>query len=122
ASQQLQAKQQNESGIVQNLVERYNAFKNIFKDNQDNIDDWLPDPETGLNIFDVIGNSINMMEQQVTQVNLVDHPADILLEPDLSDCGIFDFHQAKPTIQQGYDAAKAMLPQIKQALETSHKN
>ncbi|HHP7229300.1 MAG TPA: patatin-like phospholipase family protein, partial [Xenococcaceae cyanobacterium] len=39
ASQQLQAKQQNESGIVQNLVERYNAFKNIFKDNQDNIDD-----------------------------------------------------------------------------------
>lgn len=116
-SQQHQEQQQSESGMVQNLTQRYERFKNILKDTKDNIDDWLPDAETGLNIFDVIGNSINMMEQQVTQVNLVDYSPDLLLEPDLSDCGIFDFHRAKPTIQKGYDTAKAMMPQIKQILE-----
>ena len=111
-------KQQQESGFVQNLQERYDAFKNILEDSKDNIDDWLPDAKTGLNVFDVIGNSINMMEQQVTQVNLIDYQPDILLEPDLTECGIFDFQLSKPTIQKGYDAAKAMIPQIRQKLET----
>lgn len=108
-SQQEREQQQSESGIVQNLIERYEKFKNIFQDSKDNIDDWLPDPKTGLNIFDVIGNSINMMEQQVTRINMSDHPPDILIEPDPRDCGIFDFHEAEPTIAKGYDAAKAAL-------------
>ena len=119
-SKQFQEQQQSESGIVQNLTERYEKFKNIFKDSKDNIDDWLPDARTGLNIFDVIGNSINMMEQQVTQVNMLDCPPDILIEPDLKDCGIFDFQEAEPTIKKGYDAAKAMMPQIVQTLKTSN--
>lgn len=114
-SQQNQ-EQQNESGIVQNLIDRYEKFKNILQGNEDQIDNWLPDATTGLNIFDVIGNSINMMEQQVARVNFIDYPPDILLEPNLKDCGIFDFHRAKPTIKTGYDTTKAMIPQIEQTL------
>lgn len=110
--------QQEENDFVQNLKERYDRLKNILKDDNNNIDRWLPDSQTGLNIFDVIGNSINMMEQQVTKVNLVDYQPDVLLEPDLSDCGIFDFHLSEPTIQKGYDTTKAMIPQIEQKVET----
>lgn len=119
-SQKVQEQQQSESGIVQNLKERYETFKNILDDCEDKIDDWLPDAKTGLNVFDVIGNSINMMEQQVTQVNMMEYPPDLLIEPDLRDCGIFDFHEAQSTIKKGYDAAKAAIPEIRQKLEASN--
>ncbi|WP_413167010.1 patatin-like phospholipase family protein [Capilliphycus salinus ALCB114379] len=115
-SQERQEKEQQESGIVQNLTGRYDTLKRILP-NQ--IDDWIPDAKTGLNIFDVIGNSINVMEQQVTQIQLQINQPDLLIEPNLMDFGIFDFHQAKPIMQKGYDAAKAKIPQIKEVLETS---
>ena len=115
-SQQRQEKEQQESGIVQNLTGRYDALKRILPDQ---IDDWIPDAQIGLNIFDVIGNSINVMEQQVTHINLKIDPPDFLIEPNLMEFGIFDFHQAKPMMQKGYDAAKAKIPQIKNLLETS---
>ncbi|MFZ1028715.1 MAG: hypothetical protein WAN66_21125 [Limnoraphis robusta] len=55
----------------------------------------------------------------MTQIQLqIDQP-DLLIEPNLMDFGIFDFHQAKPIMQKGYDAAKAKIPQIKEVLETS---
>lgn len=115
-SQQEQEEEQSESGIVQNLTSRYESLKDVLKDN---VDDWMPDPQTGLNIFDVIGNSFNVMEQRVTRVNLQIYPPDLLIEPDLIDYGIFDFHQSKPMMQRGYDAAKAMMPEIKEVLEAS---
>lgn len=105
-----------DEGFTQGLVDRYQNLKTIL---QDKIDDWMPDPETGMNIFDVIGNSINMMEQQVTHARLrVDVP-DILIEPDLMDFGIFDFQQAKPLIQRGYDATIALMPELKARLSDS---
>lgn len=84
---------------------------------QENIDDWMPDPETGINIFDVIGTSINIMEQQVTQVRLGGDAPDILIEPDLMEFGIFDFQQAKPMIQRGYDATIDKIADIKAVIE-----
>lgn len=115
-SEERQEKEQQESGIVQNLTGRYDALKQILPNE---IDDWIPDPKTGLNIFDVIGNSINVMEQQVTEIKLQIDKPDLLIEPNLMDFGIFDFHQAKPIMQKGYDAAKAKIPEIKKVLDES---
>ena len=112
-SKEHQEEEQEESGIVQNLTDRYDALKQILPDK---IDDWMPDAETGINIFDVIGNSINVMEQQVTEIKLQIDKPDLLIEPNLMDFGIFDFHQARPIMQKGYDAAKAKIPQIKEVL------
>jgi NTE family protein len=109
-------KQRSESGIVHNLVGRYEALKEVL---QDQIDDWIPDSKTGLNIFDVIGNSMNIMEQRITQINLATHPPDVLIEPELLQFGVFDFHQAQPMIQKGYDAAQAAIPQLKDCLAAS---
>lgn len=102
-------------GFTQGLVDRYDNLKDVL---QDQIDDWMPDPNTGLNIFDVLGNSINMMEQQVTRVRLEMHPPDILIEPDLMEFGIFDFQQAQPMMQRGYEAAQAMMPDIQALLHS----
>jgi NTE family protein len=102
--------QSDESGFVEGLVDRYQTLKNVL---QDQVDDWIPDPQTGINIFDVLGNSINMMEQQVTQVRLQIDAPHVSITPALMEFGIFDFQQAKPMIQRGYDAATATIPDIK---------
>lgn len=99
---------------MEGLVDHYENVKAVL---QDNIDDWMPDPKTGINIFDVIGNSINMMEQQVTQVRLSRDAPDILIEPDLIEYGIFDFQQAQPMIQKGYDATNEKISAIKAAID-----
>ena len=103
-----------ENGPIEGLVDRYEELKDVL---QDNIEDWMPDPETGINIFDVIGNSINIMEQQVTQVRLSHDVPDVLIEPDLIEFGIFDFQQAQPLMQKGYDATLEKISDIKAAIE-----
>jgi NTE family protein len=106
---------QGEAGFVHGLVNRYENLKDVL---QDRIDDWMPDPETGMNIFDVIGNSINMMEQQVTQMRLQGEAPHVLIEPDLMEFGIFDFQQAQPMMQRGYDAAMEKMPEIEAAIQS----
>jgi NTE family protein len=103
-------------GFAQGLVNRYQNLQTVL---QDRLDDWMPDPSTGMNIFDVIGNSINMMEQEVTRVNLQTDRPDVLIEPHLSEYGLFDFHQAQPMIQAGYEATQARMPQIQDCLSQS---
>ncbi|NEP18109.1 MAG: patatin family protein, partial [Leptolyngbya sp. SIO4C1] len=107
---------QDTSDTLSSLANRYDALKDVL---QDQVDQWIPDPQTGLNIFDVLGNSINVMEQRVTEANLqIDRP-DLLIEPNLMEFGIFDFHQSKPMIQIGYDTAKAVMPRIQESLTSS---
>ncbi|HHP7244239.1 MAG TPA: patatin-like phospholipase family protein [Elainellaceae cyanobacterium] len=108
-----------DSGVLPTLSNRYEALKNVL---QDKVDQWIPDPSTGLNIFDVLGNSINMMEQRVTEVNLSLYKPDLLIEPNLMEFGIFDFHQSKPMIQTGYDAAKAALPQLEELFASQNND
>jgi len=105
-----------EAGMMAALTDRYAVLENIFQGEHER---WLPDVETGLSIFDVVGNSINIMEQRLTSDNLAADPPDILIEPDLHEYGLFDFHRAKPMIQIGYDTARALAPQIKDALDAS---
>lgn len=96
------------------LTERYQDVKQNL---QEQVDDWMPDPSTGINIFDVIGNSMNIMEQQVTRVRLETDVPDILIQPDLMQFGIFDFQQAQPMIQRGYAQAESAIPEIKACLD-----
>lgn len=110
------ASDESESGLLPALANRYEALQDVLKDQ---VDDWIPDPRTGLNIFDVLGNSINMMEQRVTQINLQTDQPTVLIEPNLMEFGIFDFHQAKPMMRRGYEAAKEALPQIREAIDSA---
>ncbi len=83
---------------------------------QKKIDNWLPDQPIGPNIFDVIGTSLNVMEQRVTRSQLERDPPDLLIEPDLTDYGIFDFHQADAIIRAGYHYMEQAIPELKKNL------
>ena len=69
---------------------------------------WLsPDPVP--NIFDVISNTVRIMQEQITDSRLQIHPADLLIRPELGEIGLLEFNNAGATIQAGYDAAKKAL-------------
>lgn len=109
--------QANRLEFLNNLKSRYEAVQETLAEKVNN---WLPEPdettEKTPNIFDVIGSAINIMEQQVTQINLQVHSPDVLLQPRLSHYGIFDFHEADALIQEGYRCAQELLPEIEEKL------
>jgi NTE family protein len=72
--------------------------------------------DAGPNIFDVIGTSLNVMEQQVTRGRLAAHAPDLLVEPALSNVAIFDFHRAARIIREGHRAMKQQLPALQERL------
>jgi len=105
------------STIRQNLLtqiqQRYESIQESF---QEKLNQWMPESKSGPNIFDVIGLSLNVMEQSITQKCLTEAPADLLLQPDLSQFGIFDFHQAAALIQVGYEAMEPEISHLRQLL------
>ncbi|MGF1497531.1 MAG: patatin-like phospholipase family protein [Elainellaceae cyanobacterium] len=105
--------QEEDAGLVDRLTDKYETLKSVLSEN---VDDWIPDSQSGLSIFDVVGNSMNAMEQRVTENNLQRHQPDLLIQPDLMEFGIFDFHRAEPIIERGYAAARDMKPQIEQLI------
>jgi len=110
--------QVNRLELLNNLKLRYEAAQEILAEKVNN---WLPDESESEvktpNIFDVIGSAINIMEQQVTQINLQVHQPDILLQPRLFQYGIFDFHQAETLMKEGYRCVQDALPEIQEKLQ-----
>ena len=74
------------------------------------IDKWLNSKEP--NIFDVIGNSINIMQHKIAKENLLTDPPDILIQPKLGPVKLFDFHRAEAIIKIGEAEAKKYIKSI----------
>lgn len=109
-----QQRAQRKAGLMARIQSHYEDFQDRL---QVKLNNWMPDNRTGPNIFDVIGLSLNVMEQQVTRSALVACPPEILIEPDLSQYSIFDFHQAETIIRAGYRSTERQIPQIRSLLE-----
>ncbi|MFS8829819.1 patatin family protein [Synechococcus sp. R55.3] len=103
-----------ETNFITRIRKRYQSLQQGI---QEKISQWFPDEPSGPNIFDVIGKTLNVMEQIVTRSVLAEHPPDLLLQPKLSQYGIFDFHQADPIIQEGYRQMRRAIPELRQKLE-----
>ena len=57
------------------------------------------------NIFDILGNSIQIMQVRITQSRLKSEPPDLLIRPEVGDIGFMDFHRAREAMAAGYAAA-----------------
>jgi len=96
------------------LEETYRSFEyslkqsvnNLFEKNNHSGGKWEP------NIFDVIANSINIMEYQITQSKLLEDRPDVLIQPKLGHLNLFDFDEAESTIKQGYDVTIEQLQKL----------
>ncbi len=67
-------------------------------------------------VFDVLGNSIRIMETQITEVRLKLDLPDILIRPAVGHLSFMEFHRADEIIHAGYLATKAQVENIKALL------
>jgi NTE family protein len=64
------------------------------------------------NIFDVIGGSIDIIEAELTAINLEKCPPDLLVQPPLGHMSLWDFADADTAIEVGYLATQKALAGI----------
>ena len=67
-------------------------------------------------IFDVIGNSVNIMQHKITNQNLKKDKPDFLIRTKLGYVQPFDFQLAEQVIDHGYSQTKKIIPKLKKLL------
>jgi NTE family protein len=68
--------------------------------------------------FDVLINSLNVMQDQITRARLAGDPPHILLNPRLRAIGSFEFNRAAEAIAEGRASAENALPEIRRLIGT----
>lgn len=66
-------------------------------------------------IFEVLGNSIRIVERQITLARLRTEPADVLIQPDVRAFGFMEYHRGREAIEAGYSATLAALAGFRSA-------
>jgi len=74
------------------------------------------DSAPSLGLFDVLGNSIRIMEKQITEVRLAHEPPDVLVRPHVGQVSFMEFQAARECIEEGEDAMRRLLPELRQKL------
>jgi NTE family protein len=75
-----------------------------------------PGPETP-GYFDVLANSVNIMQDQITRTRLAGEPPHVLLLPRLREIGLMEFHRAKEAVAEGRASVDQALPGIRRDLQ-----
>lgn len=67
--------------------------------------------------FEVLANSLNIMQDRITRTRLAGDPPDILLRPRLAQISWLDFHRAKEAIAEGATCVEQAEAAIRHALQ-----
>ncbi len=102
-----------ENWITEALGTRYREMERSFKDT---VNKWVADdkkakPE-GPTIFDALAFSIDIMSVQITKHNFEMTPADHVIVPEVGHLGLFDYDEAEPTIDDGYEKAEKLIKDL----------
>lgn len=76
----------------------------------------LPQGPSTPGYFDVIANSINIMQDHITRTRLAGEPPDVMLLPRLRDIGLLEFHRAREGIAEGRRCVEEALPTLRRHL------
>ena len=86
---------------------------NAWRSKKDEIDQKVRSPfqrwnraESGPNIFDVIGNTIRIMEAQISETMLQATRPEIVIRPRVGHVSFMEFNKAGEMIEEGYRAAR----------------
>jgi NTE family protein len=89
-----------------------NHYEEASQSVKEKIREWTKANEPAM--FDVLGWSINIMQSQITEKNLKEFPADVLLRPQLGHIRGIDFHKAEEMIDIGYEVTMSQMEEIKE--------
>ena len=71
------------------------------------------DPMRVPSLANVVMASVNIMQMRITRSRMAGDPPELLIAPRLAQIGLMDFHRAREAIDEGYAAARAMLPELR---------
>ncbi len=74
------------------------------------------------NVFDIMGNTIRIIETELSAMLLEKTPPDILIQPQVGQINFMEFHRAQEAIDAGYEAAHQLLANISEAAENGKQN
>ena len=100
--------------VVKSWVERYGSTG---KSMSSRIDQWFSKEESSPHIFEVLGSSINIMQQKIELMNRMAFAPDILIQPRLGNMKFFDFDDAALAIHEGYYRTEEAIPAILKKLK-----
>jgi len=63
--------------------------------------------------FDVLANSVNIMQDHITRTRLAGEPPHVMLVPRLRDIGLMEFNRAKEAIVEGRTCVEEALPTLR---------
>jgi NTE family protein len=63
--------------------------------------------------FDVLANSINIMQDHITRTRLAGEPPHVMLVPRLRDIGLMEFNRAREAIAEGRACVEQALPMLR---------
>ena len=72
--------------------------------------------------FEVLANSLNIMQDRITRTRLAGDPPDVLLCPRLGEFAWLDFHRANEAIAEGLACVQAAEPMIRRACRDAIAN
>jgi predicted acylesterase/phospholipase RssA len=70
-----------------------------------------------LKIFDILANSLNILEKEVTRCTIAAQAPDVCVQPAVGDIFTLDFRMARPAIEAGYAAADERRAEIEALVE-----
>ena len=73
----------------------------------------LPHGPSTPGYFDVLANSINIMQDHITRTRLAGEPPHVMLLPRLRDIGLMEFNRAKEAIAEGRTCVEQALPMLR---------
>ncbi len=105
----------NQDSLFSSLIERtmLTKFTNQVKGS---FPDLFKEKQIAPGIFDVLTNSINIMQDRITRSRMAGDPADVLLLPKLGHIGLMEFDRAEEAIQAGEEVVTLHMPYIKSML------
>lgn len=102
-----------ENWFMDALGSRYREMERSVKDKVNKWwDDDKEDKPEGPTIFDALAFSIDIMSVQITKRNFELSPADHVIVPGVGHLGLFDYDEAGPTIDDGYEKAEALIKEL----------
>jgi NTE family protein len=105
--------EEQKSELIRKLAEFYTASESSLKHK---IREILKKESAVPDIMEAVTNSINIMQDQITRINLAVSPPDILIQPRLGGLKMFDFDHVEHTIEEGYIAVREKMEDIKMLL------
>ncbi len=75
------------------------------------LDQWVR-KESIPNIFEILMQSYNVLEVQITETRLKTDPADVLIRPKLAHIGLLDFNCAEESIEEGYRSTVELIEKL----------